>query len=222
MKSTVILACPTLERELKAALKEAGSDAAVYFLPPGLHRDPKALHQYVQNAVDHFYNVKRIVVCTTGCGGGNAGIKATAAELVYPRTRDCLDILLSKETLKTIREDRDMKGLFLTESWMKFMQESSIDRIRVETKMGREKGDAYLQEIYHMIRDFYIIDTGCYDIEPVKEYIRPLAELLGASLQVIPGEYTVLKKIAREEFDEDFCIVPQGGEIPADAFPSNF
>ncbi len=222
MKSTVILACPTLQGELRAALKEAGSDAVVYFLPPGLHRDPKALHQYVQNTIDHFYNAERIVVCTTGCGGGNIGIRATTAELIYPKTRDCLDILISKDTLKTIREDRDMRGLFLTASWMEFMKESSIDRLKLEEKMGKAKGDAYLQEIYHMIHDFYIIDTGCYDIEPVREYIQPLVDLLDAELHIIPGGYSVLKKIARGQFDDDFNIIPKGEAVPSDAFPPNF
>lgn len=51
---TVILACPTLAGELKEAMKEAQSDSVVYFMPPGLHRDPKVLHHYVQDKIDHF------------------------------------------------------------------------------------------------------------------------------------------------------------------------
>ena len=89
---TVILACPTLAGELKEAMKEAQSDSVVYFMPPGLHRDPKVLHHYVQDKIDHFYNVSKIVVCTTGCGGGNIGITASSAPLLYPKTRDCIDI----------------------------------------------------------------------------------------------------------------------------------
>ena len=69
---TVILACPTLAGELKEAMKEAQSDSVVYFMPPGLHRDPKVLHHYVQDKIDHFYNVSKIVVCTTGCGAVRA------------------------------------------------------------------------------------------------------------------------------------------------------
>lgn len=56
---TVILACPTLAGELKEAMKEAQSDSVVYFMPPGLHRDPKVLHHYVQDKIDHFYNVSK-------------------------------------------------------------------------------------------------------------------------------------------------------------------
>lgn len=218
--STVILACPTLERELKEAMKEKKSKAMVYFLPHGLHRDPKALHHYIQDKIDHFYNVDRIVVCTTGCGGGNVGIKATTAELIYPKTRDCLDILISKE--KFDKTERDMHGLFLTESWMEYMKESSIDREKVLAKMGKEKGEAYLKKLYGMIQDFYIIDTKCYDIEKVRAYIQPLVDLLSAKLHVMDGGYGILKKIAAEDFDDDFNRIPKGERVGESAFPKNF
>ena len=202
MAGTVILACPTLGVELKEAMKEENSRAVVYFMPPGLHRDPKALHHYVQNAVDHFYNVDRIVVCTTGCGGGNIGIKATTAPLIYPKTRDCLDILLSGDSLKDLK--RDMMGVFLTEGWMEFMKESDIDFDKLKQKMGETKARMYLMKLYSVIHDFYIIDTGCYDIEPVKEYIIPLVRLVEGELHIVPGHYGILRKMAREQFDDDF------------------
>lgn len=217
---TVILACPTLEGELKKALEEAHSDSVVYFMPPGLHRDPRALHHYVQDKIDHFYNVSRIVVCTTGCGGGNEGMRASSAPLIYPKTRDCLDILLSGNSLKNLQ--RDMHGVFLTESWMRFMQESSIDMARLEKKMGREKARDYLKMLYGSIRDFYIIDTGCYDTVPVKAYIEPLVELLQGRLHQVKGEYGILRKIARGTFDEDFFEVPLGETVKPGSFPSNF
>ncbi len=69
MKKTVILACPTLKGELQTILSEEASEAVVYFLPRGLHSDPKELHSYVQNMIDSFWNVDRIVLCVTGCGG---------------------------------------------------------------------------------------------------------------------------------------------------------
>ena len=48
MSQTVILACPTLEQELKEAIKSSASKAEVYFLPRHLHNDPKELHSYLQ------------------------------------------------------------------------------------------------------------------------------------------------------------------------------
>ena len=44
MPKTVILSCPTLMGELKAALAAASSEAIVYFIPRQLHSVPKKLH----------------------------------------------------------------------------------------------------------------------------------------------------------------------------------
>lgn len=217
---TVILVCPTLSGELKEAMKESQSESVVYFMPPGLHRDPKVLHHYVQDKIDHFYNASKIVVCTTGCGGGNIGITASSAPLVYPKTRDCIDILLSGDSLSTLK--RDMHGVFLTESWMQFMQESSIDMAKLEKKMGKEEAHEYLKKLYAPIHDFYIIDTGCYDVEPVKTYIEPMVDLLKAKLHFIHGGYGILKKIAKGNFDQDFFVVPKGEKVKTGSFPSNF
>lgn len=217
---TVILACPTLAGELKEAMKEAQSDSVVYFMPPGLHRDPKVLHHYVQDKIDHFYNVSKIVVCTTGCGGGNIGISASSAPLVYPKTRDCIDILLSGDSLADLK--RDMHGVFLTESWMEFMKESSIDMEKLEKKMGRDEAHGYLKKLYASIHDFYIIDTGCYDVEPVKKYIEPMVDLLQADLHMVHGGYGILRKMAGGTFDDDFFVVPKGEKVKPGSFPANF
>ena len=212
MFQTVILSCPTLKGELQAALAEASSKAAVYFLPRRLHSDPEELREYIQNMIDSFYNVRRIVLCVSGCGGGTAGLRATSAELISPRTRDCLDILLSGRGLKSLK--RDISGVYYTESWMEYSKKTDIDLERLTEKMGRGPAEEYLKRLYKNCGDFYIIDTGCYDVKKVRDYVAPLAEILERKVVLLPGGYGVLKKIAREDFDEDFKVVPKGGEMP--------
>lgn len=70
MKQAIILSCPTLKRELQTAIGSHAAEAAVYFLPRHLHNDPKELSRYLQDMIDSFYNVRRIVVCASRCGGG--------------------------------------------------------------------------------------------------------------------------------------------------------
>ena len=209
MPKTVILSCPTLRGELTAALAEASSEAIVYFLPQRLHSDPKELHAYVQDMIDHFWNADRIVLCVSGCGGGTKGLKATTAELVVPRTRDCLDILLSGDSLATL--ERDISGVFFTESWMEFSRNSDIDLDKLTAKMGRVAAEDFLRRLYKTCNKFYVIDTGCYDVQAVLEYVAPLVKILDGTVTVLKGSYGILRKIAREAFDEDFDVVPKGG-----------
>ncbi len=219
MKQTIILSCPTLKRELQTAMESHASEAAVYFLPRHLHNDPQELHRYLQDMIDSFYNVRRIVVCASRCGGGTANLRATSAELVLPRTRDCLDILLSEDSLDTIR--RNIRGIYFTASWMEFSKESEIDLGKLTVKMGRESAEEYLRRLYKSFNEFYIIDTGCYDVQEVKDYIAPLVEILGGTITVLHGGFKILHKIAAGEFDEDFVTIPQGGIVPDDAFLPN-
>ena len=100
--NTIIFACSTLRKELLAAMKENNNHTPIFFLPREVHTDPKFLHTYVQDKIDRFCQVDRIVICTSGCGGGTIGLTATTAEIVIPRTRDCLDILLSGNSLATL------------------------------------------------------------------------------------------------------------------------
>lgn len=201
---TVIISCRTLERELLAALAEAGAATPVYFLPEELHNSPAKLHEYLQDLLDRLGNVERVMLCVSGCGGGTRGLLASNAELVIPKTADCLDILLSGG------EKRPAGAIFLTESWMGFMKKSSLDLEKLTEKLGREEAEATLRRIYRGFEQFYIIDTGAYDVEPVAAYVRPLVALLGGELHYLHGEFRLLRKLAAGDIDDDFYVVPKG------------
>ena len=159
MKS-IILSCPTLKKELLAALASHNSEIPVHFMPYQLHNDVKYLHEYVQKMIDSLENVDRIYICTTGCGGGTIGLKATTAELVLPRTRDCLDILLSGDNLK--RDDRrNLRGIYYTASWMDFDKNSEIDPEKLIAKRGQEEAEEFLDDCMAVV---------CKNIREVKEY----------------------------------------------------
>ncbi|MBQ8418127.1 MAG: DUF1638 domain-containing protein [Phascolarctobacterium sp.] len=219
MKS-IILSCPTLRGELLAALDEHNADIPVHFMPYELHGDIKYLHEYVQKMIDSFGNVDRIYICTTGCGGGTIGLKATTAELVLPRTRDCLDILLSGDDLK--RDDRrNLRGIYYTASWMDFSKNSEIDVEKLIAKRGQEEAEAFLRKLYNGFKDFYIIDTGCYDVEEVRNYLAPLMKILGTEIKELKGEYKILHKMVTHQVDQDFVIVPKGEAVQAGSFMPN-
>lgn len=210
--NTIILACTTLKKELLAAMAENSCHTPILFLPREVHSDPKFLHTYVQDKIDRLHNVDRIIICTSGCGGGTVGLTASTAEVIIPRTRDCLDILLSDTSLATL--ERNYKGVFFTDSWMEFTKDSPIDLDRLEAEKGKEGAADFIRKLYGSINQFYIIDTGCYDLHPVREYVQRMVDILDGTVEEIPGRYGILKKIAKNEFDEDFLIVKKGDTVP--------
>ena len=204
----MILSCPTLKKELMQLLSDHHLEYPVYFLPSKLHSSPSQLHEYLQTIIDAQMDVDQILICVSGCGGGTSGLKATTAELVIPKTRDCVDILLSQDSVPNIRRAAD--GIFLTDSWMEFFRESSLDYQSMVNLCGQSRAEERLKTIYQGFEHFYIIDTGTYDLSPVKESIQPLVSLLGGTLEIVPGKYGILKKLVTGVFDDDFQIVPKG------------
>ena len=211
MAGTIIFACPTLQKKLIHALKDAESSAVLYLLPDELHKSPANLKKYLQEKIDSILYADRVIICPSGCGGGTIGL-----ELVLPRTRDCLDILLSGENLKAIK--RPKHGVFFTESWAEYSKRSSIDVDKIIRSRGEEEGKIFLRKLYKGFEHFYIIDTGVYEIEPVREYLEKLREVLDGQIDIVPGKYGILRKIAADDFDEDFLILKKGETVPESYF----
>lgn len=219
MKKSVILSCPTLKKELLQAVEENGFSGSVCFLPPQLHKSPEHLKEYLQKRIDGLKNIDQILLCVSGCGGGTTGLKATSADLILPKTRDCLDILLSVQGRKDIR--RPEKAIFLTEDWAEYMNEI---KKRFEGQ-AEEKGEEYAQNAIQLMfqgfEDFYLIDTGVYDTEEVAHMAMPLIEMVHGRLHKIPGGYGILRKMTQGNFDEDFIIVKKGNIVRREDFPIN-
>ena len=220
MSDTLILACPTLRYELEKSLQEQNTEAKVEYLPQRLHSEPEKMHEFLQSKLDSLQNVDRVVMCVSSCGGSTAGLLASTVEIVVPRTRDCLDILLSRSSLDKL--ERDLGGVYFTKGWMDYSKQTDIDMDRLTEKLGKEEAEAYLYDLYRTCNSFYIIDTGCYDVEEVREYASPLVKLVNGTLAVVNGEYGILQKVAKKHFDEDFMVVPRGETVNADGFLKNW
>lgn len=216
--NTIILSCPTLKGELLAALKQANNKSTVFFLPKELHSNPDKLREFVQDFIDRLYNVDRIVLCTSGCGGGTTGLKATTAELIIPRTRDCVDILLSEEDTG---KDNRKRRVYMTKSWYDYHQDSALNLDNLIKTKGKEEAENFIRTLYKGFEEFYIVDTGTYDVQEIIAGLTPFIEVLGGSFKIIKGNYAVLHKLAREAYDESFVRIPQGGTVPPKFYPEN-
>lgn len=205
----VILSCPTLKKEIQHILGEHKLDTPVYFLPRRLHADPKELAEYLQNTIDSFDNVDRILICVSGCGGGTAKLRATTAELVIPKTRDCLDLLLSGDDVKSI--NRAPNGIFMTESWWATMKEGELNLEKQIAAKGKEAGEAWLRQIFKGFEHFYIIDTGVYDVAAVAKEMQPLIDVLEGTVEVVPGRCGLLRKLLTGDIDGDFRVIAKEG-----------
>lgn len=216
--NTIILSCPTLKGELLAALKQANNSSTVYFMPKELHSDPNKLRSYIQDFIDRLYNVDRVVVCASGCGGGTTGLKATTAELIIPKTRDCVDILLSEIDRM---QDKRKRRVYMTKSWYDYHQDSSLNLDKLIEAKGKEEAENFIRTLYKGFEEFYIVDTGTYDIQEIMDGLAPFIKVLNGKFTIVKGEYAILHKLAEENYDDSFIRIPMGGIVPAKFYPDN-
>ncbi|MBK7920983.1 MAG: DUF1638 domain-containing protein [Veillonella sp.] len=214
--SSIILGCPTIQYELKQAMTDAHCDIPVYFIPQQIHNSPPTLQKYLQRAIDNLWNVDRIYICVSACGGGTAGLTSPTAELVLPRTRDCVDILLSSDSLESL--DRPMDACFFTRGWADFNRNSEQSIQKLTEKKGYEYAKSYVQQLYDGFNKFYYVDTGLNHLPDIHDMMDPLVEALDGSITTIPGHYGILKKIANGTIDEDFMVVAPNQTVESSAF----
>ena len=204
MKNRVIIACRTLEREIQAAMKETGNSCLVYYLPLKFHVAPKEMAVELQRIIDSLTNVDEVLVCVSGCGGSTKDLKATTADIIIPKTRDCIDILLSNQEGKI---ERDKNGIFFTDNWLEFFRESPMAFEKLVKEHGKEEAKEKFRQIYKGFEHFYVVDTGAYNVEEVKAHLRPLVDILGGELTVVKGRYEILRKMIAGKIDQNFRVI---------------
>lgn len=210
---SIIISCPTLQYELKAALKEAGNDTPIHFIPQRLHADPKELHTHLQEVIDSVKDVDRIYLCISSCGGSTLGLVASTAELVIPRTRDCVDILLSQKEQHIEDIDRPFDGCLFTKGWTDYNQNSEYSLQALTKSKGKEYAESYIRNLYGSFNKFYYIDTGLGHIENIETRMEPMVKILDGSTCKICGGFGILRKIACNTIDSDFVLIPKGQTV---------
>lgn len=213
MSQRVIYSCITLQKELEKTIAKIGFAGKVNYLSPALHSDPHKMHETLQKLIDENKEADEIIICVSGCGKATCDLQATTCKLAVPRTMDCIDVLLTGSGIK-----RPDGAIFITKSWMNFMKNSSIDYSKLVKERGKAEAEEYLKKLYHGFNDFYIIDTGTYDLQEVEAYIMPLVNLLEGKLTRLKGEYKVLEKLVSGNYDESVIVIPKGGTLSIHEF----
>lgn len=201
----LIIACETIEGEIRKALEVANSERELLLLPGHYHSDPSKLNERLKAEIKRHKDYDKIYFALGKCGGGTEGLETNGPDLIFPKANDCIDILLSGSDT-----ERSMSNVYVTESWAKYMKDSTLGLEYLERKMGKDKAKEYLRKVYKGYETFLVIDTGVYDLKKIDELLGPMLEAINGKTEVVKGNFEILKKIARGEVDEDFYIVRKG------------
>jgi hypothetical protein len=195
-----------------------------------LHNTPASLRQKLQEMVDGAQGYEAILLGYGLCGQATAGLIARAAPLVIPRAHDCITLFLgSRERYQ--QQFTDFPGTYWyaqdyieredgSGSALSMGAGSDTDLAAVYDeyvqKYGKDNAD-YLMEVMGAWQQHYrraaFIDMGVADGAVVEARARAEAARRGWTFEQLTGDLVLIRRLLEGEWEEDFLIVPPGGQV---------
>lgn len=208
--STAIIACRTLEAELSAAMARCRCDYPVVWLNSGLHNVPVCLRQAVQEAIDGCSGCDTILLAMGFCGNSVCGVRSRSARLVLPRVDDCITLLLG-----SAKKRGELVGsYFFTEGWLRGERTIWWEYQHALKRYGPKKTEMIFRTMLQNYRQIVMVDTGCYDPEPVYAEVKRMAQVFGLEPGAVQGTLEGLLRLLTGPWpEEQFVHIPPHSEI---------
>jgi len=221
----VVIACRVFRDLIERAFPE-GAVQQFIFLEYGLHRVPRNLSQAVQEAIDALPAPSLIVLGYGLCGNGLNGIRSGIHTLLISRSDDCIAILLGSYE-KYQQEFKTTPGTYyLTKGWLESGSNPLSEYLEYKEKYGEKKADWLIDTYYHNYKRIAFVAHSQADLikyRPQALEVARYCERWGMRYEEIQGSETYLARLvqvalAPDRVDDDFVLVPPGGELRQDQF----
>jgi hypothetical protein len=216
----VLIACSMIEDEVNVVLDSFDlRDIEIRWQERGHHNDPDRLRSVIQAEIERAENGgAEIIMLAYGlCGKGAAGWQSRRAVLAMPRFDDCINMMLC-----TGRRDRRnyLKAghMYLTGGWSRDEGALLTMLDSYLAKYGERKGRKLMKLMLDSYTDVTVIDSGCYELEPVLDYAEECAEKLGLNKSIVPGGNEPIRKLLTGEWDDDILVRKPGEEVREEDF----
>ena len=222
-KKKILIACSMIEDEINAVFDHFGiSDIEIRWQERGHHNDPDKLRDVIQAEIDKAEadGADLIMLGYGLCGKGAVGWHAEKAVLALPRFDDCVNMMLCTGC-RDRRNYLSAGHMYLTGGWSRDdgalldMFESYL------SKYGKRKADKLMKMMLASYSSVTVIDTGCFEMEPVIEYADKCAERFGLQRCVVPGGNEPLEKLITGAWDNDILVVQPGAAVREEDFEFN-
>ena len=219
-KKKILIACSMIEDEINAAFDHLGiQEIEIWWQERGHHNDPDKLREVIQSEIRRAEDADAdLILLGYGlCGNGAVGWHADKAVLAMPRFDDCVNMMLC--TGKRDRRNYLKAGhMYLTGGWSKD-EGTLLDMFESYlAKYGKRKADKLMKMMLDSYTSVTVIDTGCYEMEPVISYADKCAERFCLERKIVPGGNEVMQKLITGCWDEDFIVKEPGASVIEEEF----
>lgn len=225
-----LIACEIMFREISLAAARSPHVIDAVFMPKGLHDTPKEMTGALQAEIDATDPTQdEAVVLAYGlCSRGTVGLRAREIPLVIPRCHDCITLFLgSREAYQ--KHFREHPGTYyFTPGWierggaaMERMPEDGFGMgkpLQEYLDLYGEDNGRYLWEFENSWQKHYTtaawIRMPLCDRPEVRQTAEEIASRNGWQVVDLPGSHRLFEAMCAGNWnEEDFLIVPPGGEI---------
>lgn len=206
----IVIACETLKDELTGAVNKTGCHLPIIWVDSVYHTDPEKLREKLQQEINYAEKADNILLAFGSCGNAVAGLKATSANLIIPKTDDCISMLLSRQGEEFKRAERTY---FLTRGWIESTRSLEAEYERDLERYGRKTTERIFKLMLGSYRYLMLIDTGHYDVNKYRSRAERIAGITNLELITESGSIWLLEKLLTGPYDDNFYIIPKGREV---------
>lgn len=214
LENTVILACATIQDELDLVCRELACPYPIVWVTENRHDVPECLRQVIQGHLDTLTGFERVLMTFGVCGQATLGLRTKGFELILPRIDDCISLLLGSSRQKAVCQE-EFPSLFLTSGWLNSRWGMEQELGRLDKKYGEAKAVRLQKQIYGKFSRLYLIDTGGYPIDAIRERCDVISERLHLEQRTVPGDLWLLRKLLTGPWDDMFIRVGEYSELTA-------
>ncbi|MFZ5436755.1 MAG: DUF1638 domain-containing protein [Bacillota bacterium] len=215
MNDMRVLACHVLSDELLQVMPEG---TRYEFLEYSLHRTPEELKRQLSRRIQEDTSTGCLALAYGLCSNGVAGITSPRHTIVIPNAHDCISLLLG-DARRYLKEFSERPGTYyLSKGWIEHGGDPLSEYYRYEEKYGRQDALWVMEELYKNYRRLVFIDTGLPDLMPYRRHAQEAARFLKLEYEEVKGSASLLQRLVRQDWNEDFLVFRPGERISQVAF----
>lgn len=217
----IVIACKVFEHLLRNRLQSNGNPREVTFLDYGLHQVPGNLKRTLQSMITEIAEPSLILLGYGLCGNGLDGIEAGIHTLLVPRADDCIALLLGSYQSYQREFWSNPATYYLTKGWLESGSNPLDEYLAYVERYGNETAQWLMDQQYSRYNRLVLVTHNQADLEEYRPRALEIAQFCqqwGMEYQEIVGSEDYIKRLVEvssqlETVDEDFIIVPPGGEL---------
>ena len=218
-KAVKIIACATVLKEMRPILPPG---VQCIKMEPGLHLHRDRLRRTLQDIIDDVsHETEKIILGYGLCSMAAMGLKASGSTLIIPRVDDCIAIFLGSQKLYRHHLHKKPGTYFLSKGWIDAGVTIIQELKQAEELLGKRVAEMLRERMLRQYAWLSYIDMGWDDKNYYREFSMRTAEKLNLEYKEIKGTTSLMERMIKGPWNEEFIVAPPGRVISLEDFKIN-